>query len=201
MRIGPFFVEASVMLLAPVLVSRWPLRPVAAPPPRHEPMVAAGLCAAMVAGSLWVGSSSLSCVRIDDVPGMPDAHAARLLHGARAGRLVTFFNWGEYAIWHWGPRLRVSMDGRRETVYSDARLAEHDAILQGASKGLDTLDRWRAEYVWLPATSIVTRHWLAGHGYRIEFESPRSFVAVLAELPRLIAQEPSRSSTASCFPG
>ena len=35
------------------------------------------------------------------------------------GNLATMFNWGEYAIWHLGPRIKVSIDGRRETVYSD----------------------------------------------------------------------------------
>jgi len=201
-RIGPFFVEASVMLLAPVLVRRWPLRPAATIPPRHESLVAAGLCAAMIAAALWVGSSSLSCVTIDDVPGMPDANAGRLLNEAPAGRLVTFFNWGEYAIWHWGPRLRVSMDGRRETVYSDARLAEHDAILQGAPEGLATLDRWRADYIWLPATSVVTRKWLAGHGYRIDIETSRSFIASRTDLAPLVARKPIDSHAAvPCFPG
>src|SRR5690606_14688422 len=61
---------------------------------------------------------------------------ASLAH-AEEGRLVTFFDWGQYALWHFAPRLKVSMDGRRETVYSDARLAEHDAILLGRPEGFE----------------------------------------------------------------
>ncbi|HKY59471.1 MAG TPA: hypothetical protein VJP59_00530 [Gemmatimonadota bacterium] len=33
------------------------------------------------------------------------------------GNLAVHFDWGEYAIWHLAPALRVSVDGRRETVY------------------------------------------------------------------------------------
>jgi len=35
------------------------------------------------------------------------------------GRLVIYFDWGQYALWHLGPEVQVSMDGRRETVYDD----------------------------------------------------------------------------------
>ena len=35
------------------------------------------------------------------------------------GNLAVDFNWGEYVIWHLGPDIKVSVDGRRETVYAD----------------------------------------------------------------------------------
>ncbi len=35
------------------------------------------------------------------------------------GNLVHGFDWGEYLLWHLGPRVKVMVDGRRETVYSD----------------------------------------------------------------------------------
>jgi hypothetical protein len=34
------------------------------------------------------------------------------------GNAVVPFNWGQFIIWHLGPDLKVSGDGRRETVYS-----------------------------------------------------------------------------------
>jgi hypothetical protein len=34
-----------------------------------------------------------------------------------SGNLAVHFDWGEYAIWHLAPALKVSVDGRRETVY------------------------------------------------------------------------------------
>jgi hypothetical protein len=44
---------------------------------------------------------------------------ALLKHSGISGNLAVHFTWGEYAIWHLGPRIKVSVDGRRETVYSD----------------------------------------------------------------------------------
>ena len=47
------------------------------------------------------------------------------------GRLAVFFDWGEYALWHLSPRLKVSVDGRRETVYSSAVYAESVDFIYG----------------------------------------------------------------------
>ena len=112
---------------------------------------------------------------------------------------MTFFDWGHYAVWHWAPGLRVSIDGRRETILSDARLVEHDAIVVGRPEGLATLAEWRPEYVWLPAGSTATKQSLAAHDYRIEHESERSFVAVRGDRPRLTAPT-TRRTTGACFP-
>ena len=54
-----------------------------------------------------------------------------VLRGASPGRLVTVLRLGSVRHLALRPRLRVSMDGRRETVYTDARIAEHDAIVAG----------------------------------------------------------------------
>jgi hypothetical protein len=35
------------------------------------------------------------------------------------GNLAVLFNWGEYVIWHLGPKIMVGIDGRRETIYAD----------------------------------------------------------------------------------
>jgi hypothetical protein len=199
MRVESLFVEAAAILIAPLVIQQWPM-PLIQLPPRStlEPVVAAIIFGLLLIPTGWVASWSLTCVPILGT-WPPDAAPARALTAARAGRLVTHFNWGEYAIWHFGPRLRVSMDGRRETVYSDARLAEYDAVLAGSPAGLETLARWRADYVWLPVTSDLTRRWLATHGYREDFASTRSFVAVRADLP-VLPVPPAVEGGRRCFP-
>jgi hypothetical protein len=201
MRIGSLFVEAAIILLAPVVVERWraPLRALPSPRPRGEGLIAAYLFAMGLAAATWGGSRALTCLTVTG-PWAPDPQPVRMLATAPPGRIVTFFNWGQYALWHLGPRLKVSMDGRRETVYSDARLAEHDAIINGTEAGLAALASWRAEYAWLPAMSTTTRAWLEANGYRVEFESDRSFLAVREDLPDLPPVD-STSERAGCFPG
>jgi hypothetical protein len=47
------------------------------------------------------------------------ARAVQLLKSSGVrGNLAIYFDWGEYAIWHLGPGIKVSIDGRRETVYT-----------------------------------------------------------------------------------
>jgi hypothetical protein len=112
---------------------------------------------------------------------------------------VTFFDWGEYALWHLGPRLKISMDGRRETIYSDRMLAIHHAIYDNTDEGSVWLTAQRPEYVWLKTKHRGRRDWLATHGYRIDWESDKSWVAVRSDLPRVSGAKTITSS--GCFPG
>ena len=139
-----------------------------------------------------------TCVRIPDSPYAPDTRAAEALRGTR-GRLVTYFDWGEYVLWHFGPALKVSIDGRRETVYTEATLAEQQAIVEGKPAGLAALGRIAPEYVWLPSEATAAAGWLMANGYRMEVQTQRSFIAVRQDLPSLPGRVADASST--CFPG
>ena len=62
---------------------------------------------------------------------------ARLADFAAAGgsaNVAVHFNWGEYVLWHAGPRVKVSMDGRRETVYSDATYHDNTLFIDGVDE-------------------------------------------------------------------
>ena len=191
-RLGPLFGLATVTLLArtwpkaardiPVLPGRTAIDVLA---------VAVGLSAIFL-----IQERTPGCIMIDPRKG-PDTVAAEPLRG-RSGTLVTSFNWGEYAIWHFGPALKVSMDGRRETVYSMPTLNTQIGVHEGTADGLAELARARPDYVWLPITSERTREWLRTHGYREDVRTPRSFVAARAELPPLAAWDGIASR---CFPG
>jgi hypothetical protein len=200
-RIGPLFSVAAAILLAPALANRQPHVPLRLPSPlgvRGTALMLA-ISAGLLAGGAWAAFSWAQCIAVTG-DWVPPVSAVALLENAKGGRLVTFFDWGEYAIWHLGPRVRVSMDGRRETVYSDARLAEHDAILAGADAGFRALENWNAEYVWLPARSAATKAWLVSHGYRLELDTPISFVAVRSDLPALAGGAGPVPEGRRCFP-
>jgi hypothetical protein len=203
MRIESIFVTSAAVLLGPAIRERWPYRatPLATWVISHQRAIAALILAALAAGLVRSDLRAFTCIGVWSAQ-RPDQLAARPLRHARPGRLVTFFDWGQYAIWHFGPHLRVSMDGRRETVYTDARLEEHGAILAGTAEGLAALQTWRAEYVWLPSTATKTRQWLEKNGYRVDVQTPRSFVAVRDDLPPLpSASAADESAVRACFPG
>jgi hypothetical protein len=195
-RLVPLFGLAAVMLLSP----GWPSDE---PDGRATSKSLAMLAVDMVFVGITLAAAFPvplvpTCIRILDSPYSPDTRAAEALRGTR-GRLVTYFDWGEYVLWHFGPALKVSIDGRRETVYTTETLAEQQAIVEGKPAGLAALDRIAADYVWLPSAATVAAGWLTANGYRMEVQTPRSFIAVRQDLPPLPGRVADASST--CFPG
>ncbi len=65
----------------------------------------------------------LGCIRVDQ--DFYPVRATALLKSAQIhANMADEFDWGEYVIWHLGPAIRVSLDGRRETIYSEPRYQE-----------------------------------------------------------------------------
>jgi hypothetical protein len=192
-RLLPLFIPISIVLLLPSV--RQPF--VARVWPKGRLAVDVAITGTAVLLLAWPVSAG--CIQLHGT-WMPDIDAARAIVAARpAGRMATWFDWGEYAIWHFGPATKVSIDGRRETVYSEQMLERQVAIAFGERQGLDELARSSPEYVWLPmAHSARTRTWLAAHNYRIDIQTPASFVAVRRDLPGI---ENVARATVACFPG
>ena len=81
----------------------------------------AGLGFAVASVVLYLSLPFINCIRIDPVRAISfPARAVSVLDKSGAeGNLAIPFDWGEYAIWHLSPRFKVSLDGRRETIYSE----------------------------------------------------------------------------------
>jgi hypothetical protein len=62
----------------------------------------------------------IGCIRVEPFYfGFPARAVGLLKQSGVRGNMAVAFDWGEYVIWHAGPEIRVSIDGRRETIYSD----------------------------------------------------------------------------------
>jgi hypothetical protein len=195
LRLGPLFVLATVILLS----RTWPDEDDGLPRVVSQPWVDAAVVAIAVMLGLWIQAIP-RCIVIatpDDGSYGPDVVAGESLKGSQ-GRLVTSFNWGEYALWHFGPTLKVSIDGRRETLYADETLNTQAAILQGVPAGLAGLAQLNPDYVWLPASSEKTATWLRANGYREDIRTEHSFIAVRRDRAPLTAWQGHPSG---CFPG
>jgi hypothetical protein len=69
---------------------------------------------------LAISPARLGCIRVEPFYFAFPARAVALLQQSNIhGNMAVPFDWGEYVLWHLGPELKVSIDGRRETVYSD----------------------------------------------------------------------------------
>ena len=193
-RIAPLTVPATVLLMATKASVRWPasMWRVRAP----STGAALFMVVPIVAGA-WVAAPFVTLpYRCLPIGAQDPAGMARLRATSVEGRLAVHFDWGQYALWHLAPRLKVSWDGRRETLYS----AEVQEIQKAVASGLPAGDRWLSEvtpeYVWLPASSVTRQKWLDAHGYRIDHHDAVSFIAVRADLPRLPVAIPG----SRCFP-
>jgi hypothetical protein len=68
----------------------------------------------------------IDCVEIvPESMGFPVGAVDVLKQTGVSGNLAVQFGWAEYAIWHLEPRIRVAIDGRRETVYPDSIYEEY----------------------------------------------------------------------------
>ena len=176
-RLMPLFVEISVLLLAAERTRpQSSLAPVSRPASSGMRVINAVAVVAIAAAILVRAAPHLTCL-----PAEPrwaaDPNAAQALRG-REGRLALEFNWGEYAIWHFGRGLRVSIDGRRETVYSGATSRVQQNLALGLPEGMAWLSASRPEYLWFASDRRELRRQLDKYGYRVDVETGRSFVAV-----------------------
>jgi hypothetical protein len=119
----------------------------------RRPSAAVGAIALML--TVYAAATALSSLRVIAVDGawVPDRVAAAFLREHTPGaRVLTWFDWGEYALWQLSPAgIRVSMDGRRETVYSARVIRDHDRFYRGQADMIDYPERIGADVVWLPS--------------------------------------------------
>jgi hypothetical protein len=199
MRLVPFFAVAVVLLLGPH-VPRASV-PARKQPPPPEPLAIAlvGLMAlAFVVASGVATYRNLSCIQLPDAEWTADQRAAAFIEAAGLeGRMLTWFDWGEYAIWFLAPDVRVSMDGRRETIYSDEMIRKHLAIYWGRAGWQDDLRALDPDFIWLP-TTLPTLDAIGTLGWQRVFATDRSIVFSRSPVasPAAIA-----GGSASCFPG
>lgn len=70
-----------------------------------------------------------------------------------SGNLMIDFNWGEYAIWQLSPRIKVGMDGRRETVYPEKLYNEYKEFYSGIGNWDSVLKDYPTDMVLLQSVS------------------------------------------------
>lgn len=135
----PLFALAAIVMggdqLAGAFARRREDRAGSAHPPLDRAVTVVGVLGGFVL--VIVGLARYDCIRVLPERYPIDAVEALRETGA-TGNLAIEFNWGEYAIWHLQPDLRVSMDGRRETVYSEEIYDEYMDFAYGR-EGWDAL--------------------------------------------------------------
>ena len=197
-RLDAFFAMSVVGLLAGPVALLFSQRNSARTEASRHWLFASITVAVLLVASIPASRRAFTCIGFFD-PRWPEPQVVDEIRSRQlTGRMLTYFDWGEYAIWHLHPAVKVSMDGRRETVYSDRTVDRHVALYNGAPEGFAYLRELDPDYVWLPRQLPVTGA-LADQGWTILFDGPR---AVL--LGKTGSAWPARSAALGsprCFPG
>lgn len=200
-RLLAFFAIGVVVFLGPALAEGWERllrrreRPGA---PNARVRIAAAIVATvLLVGSVSSVSRSAACVRVE--PGLfPEPDVVSLIRQRRlSGRMIVWFDWGEYVIWYLAPAVSVSIDGRRETIYSDAVRMEH--LLFYFHPDPAALPDWvrQADYAWLPRELPAVRA-LTSAGWTARIQGPVSVLLARSGGPaEILATTPQGLR---CFP-
>jgi hypothetical protein len=166
---------------------------------RAQAAAIAGIAVAGIAAALFFTGRNLRCITMDE-PWLPEPEAAQFIQQQRLqGNLLVWFDWGEYAIWHFSPHLRVSMDGRRETVYSPEMQDAHTRFYYDLPSGSELPDRIGADHIWMPKNFPIMSKLIA-QGWHLTHEGLVS--AVLSKTPvPLVRSDRAPETIRRCFPG
>lgn len=160
------------------------------------------LCLIMAVALVGTSLPNFQCIRVELIPVKV---LALLKQSNAAGNMAVHFDWGEYVLWHLSPQIKVSIDGRRETVYSDriyrenlrftSGLGDWDAILKGHPTDLALVSKAYPVFNLMKLTP----------GWTLAYEDPMSGLFVRQGSPsegKLRATKPDASDNDArfCFP-
>jgi hypothetical protein len=200
-RLLAFFTLSVVVLMgahiAALLERRERERP-SRLPSRLAMAMAATVALAIVAGGITASAHNVTCIRMEDgtfpEPDVPPLVERYGLHG----RMMTWFDYGHYAIWYFSPSIKISMDPRREAAYSSDTIRRQLHFYYAPEDRQAILDELQPDYIWLPRTLDVADR-LIEDGWQPLFIGDRS---VVLGKTAIHAGGPIRMSTGSrCFPG
>jgi hypothetical protein len=205
-RLDAFFALSTLGFLAPEIVRVIQERRRAGVP-RQQSLAAQGMAAiaalAILAFTIPQLKTNLFCIDVHAASNFPESQAMSFVREHQLkGRMVTFFDWGQYAIWHKPSDLRVSMDGRRETVYTDRTVDLHLDMYLALQDGLPYLDSLHADYVWVPRELPLAETLSRSALWRPVYRSGRSVIFARSGLaPVDGAIEEGTDANCRCFPG
>jgi hypothetical protein len=200
-RLIAFFGLASVLFFAPAICQAYQRRR-STRQFGSSPLMRVGFGGiACALGVLTIGFiyNNLGQVRLD-AASLPEPQAISILSRQVAGkRVLVWFGWGEYAIWHLWPRMLVSIDGRRETVYSDAVATRHFDFYFDRHDGATLPRDLGADYIWIPRTLPAVPRLRTDTSWTLIYEGDQSVIFERSDLtPR--SQPPSGVAAATTSP-
>lgn len=153
----------------------------------------------LVAGAIGVLAMNAGCVQVDPRWTPEPGPVTFLRESGSRGRLLVWFGWGQYALWHLAPDLRVSLDGRRETVYSDRLQERHLRFNFDAPGGATLPGELAADYIWIPRHLPAAQR-LTAEGWTSLYADAQSIIFSRAHTQTSVASALPIAVGPRCFP-
>jgi hypothetical protein len=163
-----------------------------------------------VVSLVLVGSAvpRFGCIPLEAPSFAFPARAVELLRQSGAlGNMAVAYDWGEYALWHLGPELKVSIDGRRETVYSDTSYRQTVDFARGTGDWAALLRDGRTDLILVPksapAAGSLSRMdgWVPLYGDTFCFLFVRAGYPGIEQILATPVPEVADNGDGLCFPG
>lgn len=153
-------------------------------------------CAGLAIILLLFGARRVSCIEF--VPGARPVRAIALLKESGVqGNLAVDFDWGTYAAAQLTPRIRVSVDGRRETLYDGKEYRDNLNFMFGHEEWNALLTRYDTHLALVSKQRPGFNLMKLEPGWSLVYEDPLSGLFVKNGLPIL---ETLRRTTAPPLP-
>lgn len=149
-------------------------------------------------------TSAGDCIALEaDQFEFPVRAVRALSEAGMSGNALVPFNWGEFSIWHLGPELQVSVDGRRETIYSERVLRANLDFFAGRGDWDQILDWAPIDVILIPTRSPVRNLMNRDSAWAVEYQDDLATVMVPTESDLVLSVDPSLpiDGSGACFPG
>lgn len=147
------------------------------------------------------------CIRIEPFYfGFPARAVALLKQNEIRGNMAVPFDWGEYVLWHVGPAVKVSIDGRRETIYSDEAYEQSRHFEQGTGVWNALLKTSNTDVVMAHNGSATANLMACSDGWVPVYQDTFCVIFIRGDFPGLaqIAEQPGPTlpdnGNGLCFP-
>src|SRR6266849_363126 len=185
--------------------------PAATSPSPRLPAVAARLiraaCLGLAALFILLSASRFSCIALGPVSGTRPVRAVALLkQSGVTANMVVDFDWGTYVLARLGPGIKVSIDGRRETVYDGDMQAQSLRFRFGLGEWDTLLTRYDTHLALVAKDTAAFNLMKQRPGWKLLYDDPLSALFGRDGLPQVAAIERTPVSavphdgTGLCFP-
>lgn len=190
-RIVPFFAIAQTLVLAGVLAPAW------APVARRIPVLLPPLVA-LVLGLYWLLPYPQRTYAFDYLTAsyeFPVETTNYIEHNRLGGRVFNYYNWGGYLNLRTGGRMQVFIDGRADTVFTDANFQDYLKVLHGQPGWRDVVDASAAEwFLWPTDSGSTVQSLLADGTWELIYQDYKSALLRRKDAPPLPALKPTPDS-------